>query len=386
MIYRITTGAAWAPAAPPGVTARRQPAKQRNGQLLAARQPVHERGSAPQRRRRAPAAGRQERRQSCACRCRRLEESEVFSLHAGSTNGPATLSTAHEYRSWRRHAGAPGDLPSVDTSCPAASDADDAAPEDSPAEAYGFEAAGQQHAVQAAAEQQQQQQREQRREQQQLAQQTAAGAAASPQELEPAGDVAGSSARQPAWLAWLRGVARWQLPTVPWALNTTLTLMMLWLVLFWFAAYSLVPALLRWAGVSAGSGATQALRHLVLDSIMVGATLLLLRRGLRDHAPRRLGLFAAPLRPLRRWLPAVLAGAATFPLVDWVHKRMVDLLALEQVVARWALGGGAGGGRRQRRRWLWCCTGSEGVWLTGCLAGQGLTRWVCICTCRTFLT
>ncbi|KAL4448478.1 hypothetical protein ABPG75_005697 [Micractinium tetrahymenae] len=109
--------------------------------------------------------------------------------------------------------------------------------------------------------------------------------------------------------------------------------MALWLVLFWFAAYSLVPSLLRWAGISSAGGATQALRHLVLDSIMVGATLLLLRRGLREHAPRRLGLFAAPLHPLRRWLPAVLAGAATFPFVDWVHRRMVDLLSLEQAAA-----------------------------------------------------
>lgn len=115
--------------------------------------------------------------------------------------------------------------------------------------------------------------------------------------------------------------------------------MVMWLVLFWFAAYTLVPALLHWAGVSAGGGASQALRHLVLDSLMVGATLGLLRRGLRDFAPRALGLFAAPLRPLRGWLPAVLAGAATFPAVDWVHKRMVALLSLEQAVGRWAPGG-----------------------------------------------
>ena len=71
----------------------------------------------------------------------------------------------------------------------------------------------------------------------------------------------------------------------------------------------------------------------------VGATLALLRRGLAGYHPRALGLFAVPLRPLRAWLPAVAAGLATFPLIDWVHKRMVALLALEEVVARWAGGG-----------------------------------------------
>lgn len=67
---------------------------------------------------------------------------------------------------------------------------------------------------------------------------------------------------------------RWQLPAVPWGLDTTITLMVFWLLCFWFAAYTVVPALLRMAGVQAGGSAaaaawTQALRHLVLDSLQV---------------------------------------------------------------------------------------------------------------------
>lgn len=64
----------------------------------------------------------------------------------------------------------------------------------------------------------------------------------------------------------------------------------------------------------------------------VGVTVLLLRRGLSAYQPLKAGLFAFPLTPLRGWLPAVAAGAATFPLIDWVHKRMVSLLSVEDVV------------------------------------------------------
>lgn len=65
--------------------------------------------------------------------------------------------------------------------------------------------------------------------------------------------------------------------------------------------------------------------------MQVGATILLLRRGLRQYEPRRLGLFAVPLRPLRQWLPAVLAGAATFPLIDCLYKRLVSWMAIEEL-------------------------------------------------------
>lgn len=69
---------------------------------------------------------------------------------------------------------------------------------------------------------------------------------------------------------WAARLIHWPaLPAVPWGLNTTLTLMVMWLLTFWLAAYTLVPALLRWAGAEPGGAATQALRHLLLDSLQV---------------------------------------------------------------------------------------------------------------------
>jgi len=138
------------------------------------------------------------------------------------------------------------------------------------------------------------------------------------------------------------------LPTVPWGLDTTVTVMALWLVCFWLAAYSFVPSVLHILGVETrehvASSATHALRHLLLDASQLGVTFVLLSRALKEHGPRALGLFSIKLRPIRSWLPIVLAGCACFPLVDWVHKQMVVLLAGGvQVVA----GGGAnnsGGG------------------------------------------
>lgn len=40
---------------------------------------------------------------------------------------------------------------------------------------------------------------------------------------------------------------------VPWGLSTTVTLMMVWLVAFWFAAYTGVPALIQLLGLDAAS-------------------------------------------------------------------------------------------------------------------------------------
>lgn len=121
------------------------------------------------------------------------------------------------------------------------------------------------------------------------------------------------------------------LPTAPWTIGTTLTVMAVWLICFYVAAYDVVPFFLRSLGYGAAAAASQpgvqALRHLLLDATQLGVTLLLLRRALAPHAPRALGLFAARLRPLRSWLPTVAAGAATFPAVDFVHKQIVALLA-----------------------------------------------------------
>lgn len=107
-------------------------------------------------------------------------------------------------------------------------------------------------------------------------------------------------ARLPGPLARLAAAARprWLLPQVPWALNTTLTLMVLWTAFFCAAANAIVPTLMGWAGVSAASGGgglageawVQALRHLVLDALMV--------RGVGGQGVAGGGHAAAPQRGL----------------------------------------------------------------------------------------
>lgn len=44
----------------------------------------------------------------------------------------------------------------------------------------------------------------------------------------------------------------WGVP--PWGLSTTITLMVVWLVVFWFAAYTAVPAVIRICGLESLSG------------------------------------------------------------------------------------------------------------------------------------
>jgi membrane protease YdiL (CAAX protease family) len=149
------------------------------------------------------------------------------------------------------------------------------------------------------------------------------------------------------------------LPVATWGLDVTITVMAVWLVGFWAAAYSLVPALLAAAGVGppaagAAGAAAQAARHLLLDLSQLALTAALLARALRGHAPRAAGLFALRLRPLRAWLPTAAAGAAAFPLIDALHKALVALLSLE------APGGAAGasgalaaaGGPAARAMWV----------------------------------
>jgi hypothetical protein len=142
----------------------------------------------------------------------------------------------------------------------------------------------------------------------------------------------------------------WQLPEVPWSLNTTITIVVLWLCCFLALNNSVVPALLRWSGVQAASKAAGAgsaaaaaeaaarlhvVRHLLLETLQVAATMLLLRRSLGRYKPRQLGLFATPFWPLRRWLLAVAAGLLTFPVIDWVYHRVVLLLpAAEEYAIR----------------------------------------------------
>lgn len=128
------------------------------------------------------------------------------------------------------------------------------------------------------------------------------------------------------------------LPQVPWGLSTTITVMAMWLVGFWFAAYSLVPSILQLTlGISSShlssttSSSTyviqQALRHLFLDLTQLFFTMLLLHRALDEYHPRKLGLFKIQITPVKTWLPIVLVGCAFFPGIDWIHKKMVAILA-----------------------------------------------------------
>lgn len=121
------------------------------------------------------------------------------------------------------------------------------------------------------------------------------------------------------------------LPKAPWNIATTITVMMLWLICFYIAAYDVVPFMLRMLGYGTAAAAAQpgvqALRHLLLDATQLSMTLFLLRQALGPHSPRSLGLFAVRLRPLRSWVPTVVAGIAAFPLVDFIHKQMVNLLS-----------------------------------------------------------
>ena len=120
------------------------------------------------------------------------------------------------------------------------------------------------------------------------------------------------------------------LPPVPWKLDTTIVVFVCWLLGFYLAAYDIVPALLSqisspWKE-SLGSSGMQAVRHLVLDVTQLSMTLGILFLALRKYHPRKLGLFAIRLSPVTAWLPVVLVGCCSFPLIHWIHKQIVALL------------------------------------------------------------
>lgn len=135
------------------------------------------------------------------------------------------------------------------------------------------------------------------------------------------------------------------LPKVPWGLNTTVTVMICWLLGFYIAAYEVVPLILALMDESwksaLGPTAMQALKHLILDVIQLLLTLGLLKRVLAPHHPQSLGLFALRLRPMRAWFSTVAVGSIVFPAVHWIHRQMVALLAEGPAVATPTAGDGA---------------------------------------------
>lgn len=139
---------------------------------------------------------------------------------------------------------------------------------------------------------------------------------------------------------------------VPWGLNVTATVMAVWLLGFWAAAYLGVPFILELLGLDPAGGGSrvQAFKHLLLDVAQLLITLGLLRRSLAGYHPRsRYQLFAVRWRPVRAWALPLAAGVATFPLIDWVHRQMVALLAAGEAAAGQALqGGGAAQGTMEQ--------------------------------------
>lgn len=119
------------------------------------------------------------------------------------------------------------------------------------------------------------------------------------------------------------------LPKVPWGLNTTITVLVVWLLSFWAAAYLAVPTILDIFDIDPHStlARVQAFRHLLLDILQLGITIFVLKKSLAEYHPRKLGMFRFQLTPWRPWVSSVLGGVILFPLVDWLHRNMVMLLS-----------------------------------------------------------
>jgi len=134
----------------------------------------------------------------------------------------------------------------------------------------------------------------------------------------------------------------------------------LWLLAYVGLGQVVVPLGLGLAGVEyeeLGYRAT-ALLHLAMDAVQLGVTLGILARCLRKYRPRERGLF-----PLRwaggRWLGWVVAGAATFPLVEWLSAQSWGL---------WS-GAAASGAAEGYGAHVWCAqleaSLGGGDWVTG---------------------
>lgn len=127
-------------------------------------------------------------------------------------------------------------------------------------------------------------------------------------------------------------------PKAPWKLDTVFTVIFMWILSFWIAAYKVVPSVLAFIksaifapqGVTLSYSAEAALRHLLLDTSQMVVIAVLLQRALRSYAYRE--FFA--IRPKQKsakknalsWI-AIGFGVATFPAVDWLHKTMVTLFS-----------------------------------------------------------
>ena len=122
-----------------------------------------------------------------------------------------------------------------------------------------------------------------------------------------------------------------RMPMAPWGLGTVITVMTCWIIGFWIAAYTIVPAAIRAIQEHIGSycllssSSVHALRHLLLDISQLVFIWVLFSRALKDFSTK--GFFRVSMSCARYWLPIVMMGLSLFPLIDWLHGQMIVLVS-----------------------------------------------------------
>lgn len=127
------------------------------------------------------------------------------------------------------------------------------------------------------------------------------------------------------------------LPEVPWGLGKVVQVMLLWVLAYIIIGQVAVPLALSCLGLERHDLTirSHAVLHLCLDISQLMVTLAILWHCLRSHRPRKRGLFPASVRDWPSWLPLVLLGCATFPMVDWLAHQSMGWFPSE-VDATWA--------------------------------------------------
>lgn len=124
-------------------------------------------------------------------------------------------------------------------------------------------------------------------------------------------------------------------PMAPWGVDTILTVLILWVISFWIAAYSLVPQMLSFlkgtilVGNLSYSGEA-AVRHLLLDCSQIVSIYVLLSRSLREYRPRLKEFFAVSFTSTKAWTMIGL-GFLAFPAIDSLHRMMVTLMSRREL-------------------------------------------------------
>ena len=62
---------------------------------------------------------------------------------------------------------------------------------------------------------------------------------------------------------------------------------------------------------------SQAVYHVVFDLCQLGLTIRILQTQLKAFKPLQSGWFRMRPLPVKQWLGPVIAGAATFPVLNW---------------------------------------------------------------------